>query len=253
MSLFPSKMLSDIPRVTTRQMIEVDRAMMFDFKISLLQMMENAGRNLADFVQGFLAGKQNLTGPVVVLAGTGGNGGGVLVAARHLCNRGYQVLLVPAKEKSNFSETAAHQLTILEQMQIPMVGFSEVEHITDSSLILDGLIGYSLKGAPTGSIAELIRWANAQSSPLVSLDVPSGMNATSGQCRSPVISASATLTLALPKTGFLNKEARQFFGRLFLADISVPPQLYIDLGLTEKPVNLFAASSILHLETAKSN
>jgi len=78
----------DIRYLTTDQMIEVDRAMIEDFKIELIQMMENAGRNLASlarerFLDGDPIGKR-----VVVLAGTGGNGGGALVAARRLHNWG---------------------------------------------------------------------------------------------------------------------------------------------------------------------
>ena len=253
MSVFPTKMLSSIPQITTKEMIEVDRAMMFDYKISLLQMMENAGRNLADFVQAYLGDEQKISGPVVVLAGTGGNGGGVLVAARHLSNRGYQVFIVPVKEKSAISEVTAHQMTIIEQMTIPVSDCSSVEQISSPGLILDGLIGYSLKGSPTGKTANLIRWANAQRTAVVSLDVPSGMDATTGQCHIPAITASATLTLALPKTGFFNQEARQSFGQLFVADISVPPQLYVDLGIMEKPVHMFSESSILHLQINTSH
>ena len=73
----------DLPAVTAAQMREVDRAMVEDFHIELVQMMENAGRNLAD-----LAVRHFGPRSTVVLAGSGGNGGGGLVAARHLANRG---------------------------------------------------------------------------------------------------------------------------------------------------------------------
>ncbi len=87
----------DVPFVDTPQMIEVDRAMIEDFHIDLIQMMENAGRNLAHlarhrFLEGNPAGKT-----VVVLAGTGGNGGGALVAARRLHNYGAAVQLFITK------------------------------------------------------------------------------------------------------------------------------------------------------------
>ena len=84
--MFPEVDVADVPWVTTDQMREVDRIMIQDLGIELIQMMENAGRNLADLAMGRFG-----PGSVSVLAGTGGNGGGAMVAARHLANRGVEV------------------------------------------------------------------------------------------------------------------------------------------------------------------
>ena len=92
--------------------------------------------------------------------------------------------------------------------------------------IVDGIIGYSLSGAPRGAAAKLIRWANAQEAPLLALDIPSGLDATTGAPHTPCIRAEATLTLALPKEGLRAAGARAYVGELYLADIGVPPQLY---------------------------
>jgi len=81
------KLKSSIPFITTSQMIEVDRLMVEKYDIKLIQMMENAGRNLADLaLEMFLNNSNDNTKVVVILAGTGGNGGGALVCARHLHN-----------------------------------------------------------------------------------------------------------------------------------------------------------------------
>ncbi len=93
-------------------------------------------------------------------------------------------------------------------------------------LIIDAMIGYSLIGAPTGSAAQLITWANQQNIPILSIDVPSGIDATAGAIYGPTIRATATMTLALPKKGLHLKNALPFVGELYLADISVPPALY---------------------------
>jgi len=87
-----------IPAVTAAQMREVDRAMVEEFHIELVQMMENAGRSLADLAQ-------QLFGPVgvTVLAGGGGNGGGGLVAARHLANRGISVTVTLARAETELA------------------------------------------------------------------------------------------------------------------------------------------------------
>jgi len=88
-------------------------------------------------------------------------------------------------------------------------------------LILDALIGYSLTGPPRGIAAELIGWAN-RSAPILSLDVPSCLDATTGEAPDEVARARWTMTLALPKTGLLDERA----GELVLADIGIPEGVY---------------------------
>ncbi|PKO04812.1 MAG: NAD(P)H-hydrate epimerase [Chloroflexi bacterium HGW-Chloroflexi-3] len=241
---FPHK---EVPFLTTQQMIEVDRAMMEDYKIELIQMMENAGRNLAHlarirFLDNNPVGKQ-----IVVLAGSGGNGGGALVAARRLHNWGANVIIIISKPPQNFTPIPGHQLDIAQRMNIPIYPFHQVNHVQKPALILDGLIGYSLKGSPHGSIAELINWANQQTTSVLALDVPSGIDATSGTLFDPAIKATATLTLALPKQGLQIPDVRVMVGELYIADISVPPELYAreKLDLIVKPI--FAQNEILRL------
>ncbi len=115
------------------------------------------------------------------------------------------------------------------------------------ALVIDGIIGYSLQGAPRQAAAGLIRWANEQSAPILALDIPSGLDATSGNAHDLCIRAAATMTLALPKTGFRNPEARQFTGELYLADISVPPEVYATSRLGLRVGNIFAKSEIVQL------
>src|SRR5499425_3680956 len=101
-----------LPALTTEQMREVDRVMVEDLHIELIQMMENAGRNLAE-----LAITRFSPGSVTVLAGPGGNGGGGLVAARHLANRGCQVQAV-LSEPGRLTPVPAHQADILARMGV---------------------------------------------------------------------------------------------------------------------------------------
>src|SRR5262244_3149008 len=174
------KLPFEAPYVTTPQMVEVDRAMIEDFKIELIQMMENAGRNLAHltrirFLDGDPQGRR-----VIVLAGGGGNGGGALVAARRLHNWGASVDVILGQPPSATSEIPAHQLEIVERMDISVMAASAVANLAPATVILDGLIGYGLKGPPRGAVAALIRWANGQSAPTVALDVPSGVDTTNG-------------------------------------------------------------------------
>jgi NAD(P)H-hydrate epimerase len=236
-----------IPYVTAAQMAEVDRAMIEDYHITLMQMMENAGRNLAHltrsrFLDGNPVGKN-----VIVLAGRGGNGGGALVCARRLSTWGARVRVFVSRPPEAFTGVPAHQLDILMQMGVP-VGLAEgITQAEPADVVIDGLIGYSLAGAPRGATADLIRWANAQVAPILALDVPSGIDASTGTVYELAIRATATMTLALPKVGLRADGAASHVGELYLADISVPPGLYAGLHLDPPVGYLFNEGEILRL------
>jgi NAD(P)H-hydrate epimerase len=238
-----------IPALTTSQMVEVDRAMMEDYHIDLIQMMENAGRNLAHlarerFLDGDPRGRK-----VIVLAGTGGNGGGAFVCARRLHNDGAVVRVFITRPDEAFSPVPGHQLAILRRMAVP-VSLAETIAVEErSDVIIDGIIGYSLRGRPRGTSAHLIQWANRQETPILALDTPSGLDTTTGIAYEPAIRAMATMTLALPKTGLLVEQATPYVGELYLADIGVPPTLYANatLQLTVGPI--FATNDIVRIRS----
>jgi NAD(P)H-hydrate epimerase len=233
-----------IPTVTVAQMREVDRIMVDELHIELLQMMENAGRCLAahtrSWLSGQLAGRQ-----VVVLAGSGGNGGGGLVAARRLTIWGAAAAVVLGQPRSEIRGVPAHQLEILDRMGVPVWTAEQYtqETLSHADAILDALIGYSLQGPPREPIASLIRAANRSHAPVIALDIPSGLEGDSGQAFDPAIKAATTLTLALPKAGLMRPAARDWIGALYLADISVPVQVYQQLGVETGPI--FGASDIV--------
>jgi NAD(P)H-hydrate epimerase len=236
---------SAVPTITMAQMIEVDRLMIEEYGISLLQMMENAGRALATLARDrFLDGDPRRK-PVTVLAGTGGNGGGALVAARMLHNAGATVSILTTRPDDRFSSAAAYQLAIVRRFGIPVSEGVPPTGRLPADVVLDGLIGYSLSGNPHGAAAGLITWANQTTTPILSLDTPSGLDVTTGKPGEPTVRATATLTLALPKQGFRAPESKPYVGELYLADIGVPPQLYAYIGLDVGP--MFAQQDILRL------
>lgn len=206
----------DIPFITTDQMREVDRSMVEDYGILLIQMMENAGRNLAVLARRRFLGGAPRGRRILVLAGAGGNGGGGLVCARRLHNWGAIVQVWATTPTPKFAEVPRHQLTILERMGVPISVADEEVDLAPADLLIDAIIGYGLGGAPTGSPAALIRAANAQSAPILALDVPSGVNTSTGAVQEPAIRAAATLTLALPKQGLRTEEAKRNIGELYL-------------------------------------
>lgn len=237
-----------VPYLDAGQMMEVDRAMIEDYRIDLTQMMENAGRCLAILARdGFL---RDMLSPqrVTVMAGRGGNGGGALVAARRLHNWGATVQVLLAHSTAQMSAVSAHQLDILRRMGVECVPECAIPAPGKGpNLIIDGLIGYRLKGAPHGITRELIEWANASAAPILALDTPSGIDATTGAVFDPAIKATATLTLALPKKGLRAPGVKAYVGELYLADISVPPALYLEPALALQVGNIFAASDVVRL------
>ena len=239
--------MDGIPFLSAAQMREVDRAMIEDYGIELLQMMENAGRALARLsVERFLV-QDDDTMSVVVLSGSGGNGGGGLVAARRLQGWGMRVEVFLSTLEERLGEVPAHQLDILRKMGVSINQFEADTSLPPTDLIIDSLIGYSLNGPPRGASADLIRTANSHPAPVLSLDVPSGIDASSGEVHDPSISSVATLTLALPKTGLRVDEAKARVGELYLADIGVPPGLYSAPALGLNVGSIFSENEIIRL------
>ncbi len=225
-NIFPK--VSRLPEVDTAAMIEVDRLMMEDYRISLFQMMENAGRCLAVLARVIALGGDARGKQVLALAGGGGNGGGVLTASRRLAAWGADVTIALAQERDRIAPVPLAQLEILERLDGTRHARPE-DALKPFDVILDGLIGYSLEGTPGGRTAELIEWANRSPAPTISLDVPSGFDTGSGTPSDLMIQAAATLTIALPKKGMQTVSVQDHFGDLYCADISVPPELYARL------------------------
>lgn len=207
-------------------MREVDRAMVEDFGIVLLQMMENAGRSLATVARERFFGGDAQGHRAVVLCGAGGNGGGGLVCARRLHAWGCGVTVCLSAPTSRFEGVAGQQLAILENVGLRVNTPDDSLPLPATDLIIDALIGYSLRGPPSGVAAEMIEAANAADVTILSLDMPSGIDADSGDAPGSAIRADATLTLALPKKGLMKNSARRYVGELYLADIGVPAELY---------------------------
>ena len=220
-----------IPEVNEAQMREVDRIAVEDFGLGILQMMENAGRNLAEFIMEKIGPPTDKS--IVILAGSGGNGGGGICCARPLHNHGYAVKIFLTKNVEDLTGAARTQLDILIQSGItPSLKSDAEEEIKKCDFVIDALIGYSLKGAPRGMVQELIQLTNLHSNQVFSLDIPSGIDSSNGETHGEFIRADATMTLALPKPGNHHAGA----GEIYLADIGIPPEVYKPLDIHFSPL-----------------
>ena len=213
--------------LTAEEMAQADRIAIEEFAIDVGVLMENAGLQVGILARkllgGTVAGKR-----ACVVAGKGNNGGDGLVAARHLHNWGAKITVVLGAEEGDVRDVPARQLKILEKMGVevngPAGGFDRAE------ILVDALLGYSSMGNPKEPIAGLIRKMNSSGIPVLAVDVPSGMDATTGEPGEPCTVADATVTFGLLKTGFLNRVSVKFTGELYLADISLPEPIYQKYG-----------------------
>jgi NAD(P)H-hydrate epimerase len=224
---FPVVSGAALPWLSVAQMREVDRVAIEELGLALEQMMENAGRNLAVVARRLLGGTARGR-PVVVLAGPGGNGGGGMVAARHLAVAGADVSVVLDREPERLAAVPRRQYSTLRALGIP-TSVAAAGELGAADLVVDALLGYGQTGAPRGATADLIEASAGRR--VLALDVPSGLELATGTLHDPHIRAETTLTLALPKSGLGAGSAKAAVGELLLADISIPASVYERLDL----------------------
>ncbi len=161
-------------------------------------------------------------------------------------NWGANVQVILSSPKGELKDAPGKQGRILEAMGIRTLEDRNLASARQAHLVVDALLGYNQKGDPRGRVADLVQIANESDASVLSLDIPTGLDPDKGIRNNPCIRATETLTLALPKKGLLRPEAKPYVGKLFLADISVPRELYKDLGVDHESV--FAVDFIVSLE-----
>jgi NAD(P)H-hydrate repair Nnr-like enzyme with NAD(P)H-hydrate epimerase domain len=144
-----------IPAISGEAMAEVDRIMMQDLGVDTLQLMELAGYGVADAIRRHAGLDLGTQSRLLALVGTGGNGGDAMVAARLLSAWGTDATVVLVKPRSGYIGIAAHQMAILDRMDIPVLEPDTVTSLPAADLIIDGLLGFSLKGDPRGEAERL--------------------------------------------------------------------------------------------------
>ncbi|HLD18928.1 MAG TPA: NAD(P)H-hydrate epimerase [Candidatus Nanoarchaeia archaeon] len=211
------------PIASRFQMTELDRLMGERYNISIPQMMEIAGLLTAQLAIQVSKGKK-----ILILCGHGNNGGDGLCAARHLINFGYDITIVIAKE--NLGDAAALQKDVLKKMNVTINVWPTNLDFSKFDLIIDALLGFNLNGAPKEPYASIIRKANSAGVPIISVDIPSGLDADSGVAYEPCIKANYTLCMGAVKNGC----KKEFCGEIYIGYIGVPAELYEGLKI-EKP------------------
>jgi hydroxyethylthiazole kinase-like uncharacterized protein yjeF len=217
--IWPSIAWSKVPSVSSATLREADAAARQQFGIEPLQLMEVAGWQVARFTDAFVGGVRGKR--VIVVAGSGNNGGDALVAARFLHQRGAIVTasVVPSRDPTSL---AARHATTLRRLGISVLDAPEgIEAAADG--VVDGLLGTGIRPPLRDPATRIIQAMNATRVPIVAIDVPSGIDADTGNGGEGAVRAAATVTLAAPKAGLA---ATANAGRVFLADIGMPASLF---------------------------
>jgi len=191
-------------------------------------LMENAGRSCAELVGDKL--KDVAQPKVCIFCGTGNNGGDGYVIARHLINHGIKIVVVVCGDRNKIKGDAKINLEILERMGWPVELLNpsdediagKIERFSaGAGVIVDSLFGTGLRGQLSDEYMRLIESINACNSPVLAVDIPSGLDCDAGEPLGVAIRAAWTVTFVAVKKGFLSEIATQYTGEIFVASIGI--------------------------------
>ncbi len=215
--------------LTAAEMRELDRRAIAEVGIPSLVLMENAGRSIYQVLRREFP---ELAGEVAVLAGRGNNGGDGFVVARYLANAGTPVAVFLLGRRDQVGGDARVNLEILAHQGLEVVEVLEESHLqaaldrlARAGLIVDALLGTGLNSPVTGLLASLIQQVNHLKRPVLAVDLPSGLSADTGEVLGAAVQAEVTVTCGWPKIGQIVAPGRDYVGRLWQADLGIPPDL----------------------------
>jgi NAD(P)H-hydrate epimerase len=224
--------------ITSREMraLEVNAEY---FGVSLLQLMENAGRNVALEIASRFPREQR----IVIFCGLGGNGGDGFVAARHLSSMGFKVSVILAGKGTDIHhEAALKNWCILQSLR----GSIPIQEVTDSSaipkmdaeIVVDALLGTGTKGKLKPPLTQIVEYINTLNASKIAVDVPTGIDSDTGEVLGNAVKANITITFHKAKTGL--HDAKKYAGELIVRDIGLPEELEKfagpgDVFLAKKP------------------
>jgi len=199
--------------LSNAEMGEADRSTIAG-GVAGLTLMENAGTAVAQAV----SERASAGARVVVLAGPGNNGGDGFVAARLLAQRGYAVTVLLAGALDKIKGDAAAAAKAWDREVKP----AKPDQLAGADIIIDALFGAGLVRPVSGSAQAMIEAANAQTAPVIAVDLPSGINGTTGAVMGSAIKAEQTVTFFRKKPGHLLMPGRAYCGKVSVAPIGIP-------------------------------
>ncbi|MFC1764201.1 NAD(P)H-hydrate epimerase [Planctomycetota bacterium] len=224
----------DSQRVMTREQVRAfDAWVIQELGIPGCVLMENAGRGCADIILSRLS--DTLDTRVCIICGVGNNGGDGFVIARHLSNAGLQVTPILLGSADKLLGDAKLNYDILRQLSVKIIKLDPqdiegLRHLitgaAQPALLVDALFGTGLQGTLRDPYPSVIQTLNAMNIPMLAVDIPSGLDADSGQPLGSAVHAVATVTFVARKQGFLNPSAHKYTGDVTVASIGVEPSVW---------------------------
>lgn len=220
--------------LTATQAARIDRQAREGLGIQTLVLMENAGRGIAEAAQELLASTGRAR--VAIFCGRGNNAGDGFVAARHLLTCGYIpdiFLLAPQHFSAEINAltqiqgAAEANLAILKKLtyrffEVKNAGVLKSINLNKYSLIIDALLGIGLQGKVRGLFKEAISRINKSAAPIIAVDIPSGLNATTGRVEGCAVRAALTVTFIAKKKGLVIGRGPEYCGRIIVKDLGLP-------------------------------
>lgn len=217
------ELLKGLPVVTSKEMVRLEQIAFASGKEDSV-FMENAGKAVAEAIESFIEAK-HLPKIIFVIVGKGNKGGDAFVAATKLLKKGYQISCLALYPLEN--------CTVLQQKQanrflraggkIQFWKSKKSHPLPEAGVILDGLVGTGFKGKAEGILAEAIQFANLSHLPILAIDIPSGLDGSTGEVGSIAIKAVQTYFLGLPKWGFFSQAGWDHVGELIGLDFGLEP------------------------------
>lgn len=183
-------------------------------------LMDKAAEGIARFIEAFVQ-DQDLPRQVLMMVGKGNNGGDAYTAGLLLLKQGFSVLAYSPFPLSDLSPLCKERHDRFVTRKGKVV-FTLPPDVSTYSLVIDGLVGTGFQGKAEGALAQAIEWANALKLPIFSIDIPSGLDATSGTVATVAIHAFATLSISFPKIGFFLEQGWDHVGQIIPIDLGLP-------------------------------
>ncbi len=214
--------------LTAQEMAEIDRYTIEELGIPGVVLMENAGKGATRFFMEVV--DDIFSKRVVIVAGSGNNGGDGFVIARHLWCKGHRdVRVICLKELSRLKGDALVNCSIIKKLGVPLVEYTTEDHLEDiseelerSDVIIDAILGTGLRSDVRGLYRAVIERINAQNKAVLAVDMPSGLDSSTGKPLGVCVKALATATFGLPKIGQVITPGHNWVGKLKVVDIGIP-------------------------------
>ena len=220
--------------VTAAEMRQIDRETIEGIGIPGIVLMETAGSAIVRAIKQHYPTVQRIG----ILVGKGNNGGDGLVIGRQLAHTGHDVHIFLVSPADSFTGEAEINLQIAKNLGLRIEAILDEKEawkcgsveawkrwMTNCELLIDAIFGTGLRGAVRDPIATLIDAINSVATPILSVDLPSGLEADTGNPLGVCVRADRTVTIGLPKTGLLVHPGAELAGELEVADIGFPQQV----------------------------